>query len=186
MKKKICFVLLIMTLLVSTVIAENNSTEYGNWTVKSYVDEFDMPTGKYYCTSYTSGKFSNSAATNANLRARVLVQRSSNSSLLIGFTLFEYGNRKVINNSTKYNKPYNMIMMDGNGEKYYIDAVQPPQSEYILTKDIKDDQLILDAFTKGGTVRFHFEDAERTSTTYTFVFDDTSDFDKALAALDAK
>ncbi len=187
MKKRICFVLLMITLLVSTVIAENNFTEYGNWVVKSYVDEFDIPTGVYYCTSYTSGKFNNSAVTGADLRARVLVQRSSSdSSLLVGLTLFEYGNRKVINNSTKYNKSYNMIMMDSNGEKYYIDAVQPPQSEYILTNDSKDDQLILDAFTKGGSVRFHLEDAERTSSTYTFTFNDTTDFDKALDALDAK
>lgn len=184
MKKRICFVLLIMMLLVSTAIAENTSTQFGNWHVQSYVDEFKMPTGQYFTITTAKGTFDNSAANDEFLGVQIRCELAKNGQdYLIGFVLFEYGNHKVLNNSTRSIKTYNMVMLDSQGQKHYFIGEQAPQSTIILPEDEK---IVFDAFMKGGTVRFYIEDAERTSNNYSFALEDVTGFDKAVEMLHSK
>ena len=184
MKKIICFALLIMMLFLSTAIAENSKTQYGNWIVQSYVDEFGFPTGEYAAGMFGEGTFNNSAVNKEFLGVQLMCERSKNSQdYLFGFILVEYGNHKALNSSTKYNKAYNMVMLDSKGEKHYFDGVQPPQSAMILPQDQK---VVFDAFMQGGTIRFYIEDAERKSNNYSFTLEDVTGFDKVVETLNGK
>jgi len=184
MKKILCLALVIMMLLMSVAIAENTSVQYGNWKVQSYVDEFKMPTGQYFAVTTARGTFDNSAVNDEFLGVQIRCELAKNGQdYLIGFVLFEYGDHKVLNNSTRNNKTYNMVMLDSQGQKHYFDGIQPPQYTIILPEDEK---VVFDAFMKGGTVRFYVEDAERTSNNYSFMLEDVTGFDKAVEMLNGK
>ena len=138
MKKIVCLALLIMMLFVSAAIAENTPIQYGNWKVQSYVDEFKMPTGQYFAVTTARGTFDNSAVNDEFLGVQIRCELSSNGQdYLIGFVLFEYGNHKVLNNSTRSIKTYNMVMLDSEGQKHYFKGEQAPQYTIILPEDEK-------------------------------------------------
>ena len=186
MKKIICLMLAAM-FLVSTAFAENTTTEFGEWRVSAYVDEFEIPTGKYCAVIFPEGTFDNSAANDAFLGVKITCEYYEKyKDYIFGFTLYEYGNHMATNTSTKYNKDFNVVMLDSLGQKHYLAGAQAPQSYIILFLEPGDNKTIFDAFMQGGTVRFYIEETERPINNYSFTIEDCGGFDKVIERMNSK
>ena len=187
MKKIICLVMLAAMLLISTAFAENTTIEFGEWRVTTYVDEFEMPTGKHGAVILPEGTFDNSAVNDAFLGVKINCEYYEKySDYIFGFTLYEYGNHMATNTSTKYNKEFNVVMLDSLGQKHYLAGAQPPQSSLVLFLEPGDNKTIFDAFMLGGTVRFYIEETERPINNYSFTIKECGGFDKAIEMLNSK
>ena len=90
------------------------------------------------------------------------------------------------NTSTKYNKDFNVVMLDSLGQKHYLDGAQAPQSYIILFLEPGDNKTIFDAFMQGGTVRFYIEETERPINNYSFTIEDCGGFDKVIERMKSK
>ncbi len=98
MKKKFYLfaVLLLVMLFASTALAD---MYLGNWSIKSYIDEFNEPTGNLYVTNkyWIEGTFNNSAANNRPAYMSILDDNTH-----CAIVLYEYDkNSKVKNYSTE-------------------------------------------------------------------------------------
>ncbi len=156
----------------------SDSQDVGIWTVKAYVDEFDLPTDDYYIVNEDAfdGTFSNSATTNSTLKAYLFYQAIGVSQGdIVSIRLLEYGNYKVTNPySTSCD--YNIVIMDSGGNKTQLKGRMLPNSYDVY---ITDTQPILDALREGGTVRFAITEKEDPLTKYIITIDDATGFDVA-------
>ena len=157
---------------------ENDETaqDTGIWTVRAYIDEFNLPTDEYYITNETAftGTFSNSATTNSPLAAYLYCEQYDGRDML-SIRLLEYGRSRVNNpySSTRY---YDITVMDADGVRYYTEG-----SMYSGSYDVNvlDEQLVLDALKKGGTVRLAITESDDPLTKYIITIDDASGFSAA-------
>ena len=157
---------------------ENDETaqDTGIWTVRAYIDEFNLPTDEYYIANETAftGTFSNSATTNSPLAAYLYCEQYDGRDML-SIRLLEYGRSRVNNpySSTRY---YDITVMDADGAKYYTEG-----SMYSGSYDVYvlDEQLVLDALKKGGTVRLAITESDDPLTKYIITIDDASGFSAA-------
>lgn len=99
------------------------------WEKAYYVDEFNNPTNQAYIrnSSLFVGVFSNSATTNSNLYARILIDEED-----LAIKLWEYGRNEVNAYSTTY---YNITILDKNGTKHYTTGTMYKNSERIYLED---------------------------------------------------
>lgn len=76
---------------------ERCGQSFGDWRIDYSVDDFNQPTDEWYITEdeYLVGTFSNSATTNSELYANVMVDLDDN----VMIFLYEYGSRQVKNSS---------------------------------------------------------------------------------------
>ena len=148
----------------------------GIWTVRAYIDEFNLPTDEYYITNETAfiGTFSNSATTNSTLAAYLFCEQYDGNDML-RIRLLEYGSSRVNNpySSTRY---YDITVMDADGVRYYTEG-----SMYSGSYDVYvlDEQLVLDALKKGGTVRLAITERDDPLTNYIITIDDANGFSAA-------
>lgn len=166
-----------------TAAASSKSANMGIWTLKAYVDEFDMPTDEYFIVNKQifTGKFSNSATNNSELEAVVFCERTRDNSEYISIRLFEYGKYRV-NNTFSKTRYYDIVMMDNAGSKYYFEGYISPEHSDILVDDDVSVSNIINALKKGGTVRFAITDQNNNLTKYIFSIDNATGFENAYDA----
>lgn len=103
--------------------------EVNVWQTSFYVDEFNNPTDEAYVKNTTAfiGTFSNSATTNSELHARILIDADD-----VAVKLWEYGWSEVNAYSTTY---YDIILLDDNGDKHYTTGTMYKNGERIHFAD---------------------------------------------------
>jgi len=150
----------------------------GVWLLKAYVDEFDLPTDEYYIANGTAftGTFSNSATTNSELTSYIFSSKSTYDykeydSLRV--RLVEYG-RNVVNNPYSRSRDYDVVIMDGEGRKYYTSGTMYSESKDVY---MDDEQILLDALKKGGTVRLAITESDNSLNKYIITIPDATGFD---------
>lgn len=134
------------------------------WEIHQSVDKFDRPTGESYISpSPCFGTFTNSATTNAELMAGMLINKKN-----IAFILWEYGDY-IANNPFSFANYYAIYLLDANGVEYTINGVMPEnaQAVYISSNDWS---TLLDALKIGGTVKVVIEEKD-SITKYNFSID---------------
>lgn len=157
--------------------ATNKPTQdTGVWTMKAYVDEFNLPTNEYYIVNETGfkGTFSNSATTNSVLEAYLFYEGTDKYDIL-SIRLLEYGDYRV-NNPYSLSRDYNIAVMDADGNKSRVTGIMFSDSYDVY---VTDEQPILDALKKGGTVRLAITEKEDPLTKYIITIDDAAGFDIA-------
>ncbi|MEG1014795.1 MAG: hypothetical protein RSI33_11125 [Clostridia bacterium] len=162
---------------VSDAAAAPAEADTGIWEIRTFVDEFDMPTDVYLICTAAVGSFSNSATTDSDLGVGVFCEELSGKSY-ISILLLEYGEYRVKNDSSKA-RYYNAIVMDCDGNKTYFDSdrgtgpIMPGDDQELYFADDKESQQIIDILKKGGTVRFAIIERDDSNTKYLFSFDAT-------------
>jgi len=148
---------------------QNSSSDLGNWNIKYYVDDFGDPTNSGYVTNdgFLVGKFSNSASTNAELKAYFIVRDSAN----IAIKLFEYGSSVVKAYSTD---TYDIKVKDSNGEIFSMSGsiyeggdrlhIDPSYKKKHISKM---HQILL----KGGSITLVIKSTNHSLSTYKISFD---------------
>jgi|GEM_PF-391928 len=115
----------IKNILIPVLAMLTCSTSYGQWTQKYYVDDFGDKTSKTYIDYVDNyGTFSNSATSNSELKAKIVISYSENDSLPdILFDLYEYGKGPAVGNAIGDAK-YKLIikLFDNTTETYYLHA----------------------------------------------------------------
>lgn len=98
---------------IGSEIETEESKAENPWIIRNYVDDFNRPTDDQYITNeyYINGTFSNSAATDSDLKVLFLIDKD-----YIRIELYEYGNNAV-NNPYSKDKEYSIKALDAkNGE----------------------------------------------------------------------
>lgn len=158
MKRLVCWLILVCMLISSNALASGAES----WSKGHYVDEFGDRTGKEYAYIVLQGTFSNSATTDSELTATIMVDWDS-----IEFNLLQYGSSKVINS---FNKPtYTVRVKDGNDEVYTFTGRYNKDTCRICVYNLQgqSDQL-RSILLKGGKIRFSITDDNFPSTKYNF------------------
>lgn len=108
------------------------------WKTSFYVDEFNNPTSEAYLrnSDVFVGTFSNSATTNSQLYARILIDADD-----ISIKLWEYGSHEVNTFSTTY---YNITLLDDDGNKHYTRGTMYKNGDRIRLQDFTFASLLLD------------------------------------------
>lgn len=160
---------------IDNLATEANDEDFGNWDVKYYVDQFNLPTDEAYI-SYNdlfTGTFSNSATSDSLLYAKLLIDED------ITIMLYEYGSQQV----TAYSSTdYNIIMLDENGNKTQLVGVMHDNGDrVIITRDYT--QTVLDALKAGGEISFYLAEKDHSITNYLFTIPDATGFDNAYNSI---
>ena len=111
--------LIIIVIYLSSIISPAVAIDYGNWSLKYYVDEFGDDTDLKYIIVDTEGLFSNSATTDSLLYVRMIISADNPNEPYFNF--FEYGSRPL----TSYDSsgdPYRCSMKNSNNEKQKLYA----------------------------------------------------------------
>ena len=159
--------------------ADADPENLGMWVLRWYVDEFKLPTDKGYITNslYINGTFSNSATTDSKLKVAVLVDYENDVSIF----LYEYGDNRVKNSSSKNREYYTVTMMDNDGTRHSMKGYIFAGGDR-LNFDDEDEATIIEALSANGTVRFSIKEDDGMSS-YLFAITDTSYFSNAYAKL---
>lgn len=121
-----------------------------------------------------NGTFSNSATTNSTLSAFLFYEGTEKYDLL-SIRLLEYGNHRVKNPYSK-SRDYKIVVMDSDGNKTNAEGTMFANSYDV---SVTDEQPILNALKKGGTVRLAITEKEDPLTKYIITIDDATGFDVA-------
>ena len=174
---------LIMTLLmVLSLVSALGEADSNNiiWTKKSFVDEFDDPTGEYYLVSnLLEGTFSNSATKDSKLSACIFFLPSNNS---ITIRLLEYGDKRV-NNPFSKNKIYDLVFKDADGEKYTTTGIMYSKSEDVYFSGGAVAGKLIYSLMKGGTVKFSLSEQDNSLVKYIFSIPNADGFEEGYYSL---
>ena len=169
----VCIVLVLM-LAATGAMADQY---FGSWTLKAFVDEFDLPTNDYYAVTTTkNGHFSNSATNRSDLTAVVFFQNwSDTKTAFVKIRLFEYGNNRVSNNSSKNRAYYDVLVMDTAGNKISMTGFIPTQGTelafYTFTANDDNAKLVKILSAGSGTVRFSITKRDNPLNKYVFAIE---------------
>ena len=169
--KKIVAVFMALALLL---IAFSATAEQSNnsWEFRHYVDEFNEPTDKWYVTTTTTGTFSNTATTNSEVTAVMIIDEQN-----IAIMLNEYGHFPVTNISSK-SKEYAILIKDRNDEVHSYQGYMTSGSDRIIlwsdesfgpydsTHTLYSE--IITILSAGGNIRFAISEGGNSVTKYTF------------------
>lgn len=156
-------------------VAIANPEELGAWHIDYYVDEFNIPTDEKYIFMYgANGTFSNSATTDSELEAAIVVDKNK-----IAFTLVEYGRYPVKGNFRKMT--YSITVLDADGNKTNMSATLQENDDKIYI-DQKYKAKMLELLGKNGILIFSIKD-KKYGSSYVFTLEDTSFFENAYNAL---
>lgn len=144
--------------------------DFGKWTLRYYVDEFDMPTDSAYICSkeYIIGTFNNIVANDALLEVQFIVDTES-----IGFILYEYGSNLVKNPANGNPKWFNITMRTPTETKELGTGWMGRGYDRVFF-DRYDYGKIINALKAGGEVKFLVVDQDNTSTSYLFSVDSSN------------
>lgn len=151
-----------------TSAIETDENRYGQWTISEYVNDFDEPTGeKYVFQKTTNGSFSNSATTNSELTAEILIDKDD-----VRIMLKEYG---------KYyakDEEFIAFQVKRHEEIVTLRGFNFINNQGYITID--DDSILKNILLKGGEVKF-YGNVNNGRSTYNFSFNG----DKLKEALQA-
>lgn len=125
-----------------------SSSGMGKWYIKNYVDEFKEETDEKYIAQISFGSFSNSATTNSNLTAVLVIDTDD-----FRIKLEEYGSLIVKNEGSM-----NLSVKDKDGEvtafEMYNDSDGYLNFKYSNNKST-DYERMIQILLKGGTAKFY-------------------------------
>lgn len=155
----------------------NSTNTDGAWYTDYYVDDFKQPTDEWFITEneYLVGTFSNSATTDAELAAEVMVDLEDH----ITIFLYEYGSQQVKNSSESYVDKYNITMRLPDGTDHNITGTMYCGGDRIYIDDGYIDE-VLTALKGEGNIMFRITNAERTVESYMITVE-TSNFAEEYA-----
>lgn len=171
--KRMLALVLAMVLLLTALPAIAEGT--GIWEKREYVDEFNEPTGAWYVTTTATGTFSNTATTNSEVTAVLIIDEQN-----IAIMLYEYGHYPVTNTSSKMLE-YSVRIKDGNDETYTYEGFLAAGSDRIVlwsdesfgaydsTRTLYSEMINI--LSAGGNVRFAISEGGNSVTKYTFQVD---------------
>ncbi len=102
---------------------------FGPWRIDFYVDEFNLPTDDAYIRNdpLFAGTFSNSATTNSNMYALIIMDSDG-----IAIKLWEYSTHEVKASSLTQ---YTITVLDDTGTKHYLSGKMNKGGERIFLSD---------------------------------------------------
>ena len=135
------------------------------WEIAYYVDEFNNPTNEAYIKNsrYFVGTFSNSATTNSELNAIVLIDKNRTA-----IRLWEYGWSEV----KGYSKTtYNITYLDSSGNRTYSTGTLNANSDRIVLSDSK----LITLIQQNPSLRVYIEENSQYGYNTTYLFTITRD-----------
>ena len=125
-----------------------------------------MPTDDGYLSTIVEGTFSNSATTNDELIARMIVDEGS-----CAVALYEYDSYRV---KGSYDIAYDVKVKDGKGDVHTMRGYLYDGGDRVYFSDY---ELMIDILSQGGVVRFNLTNRDRPIEEYTFSIDATDFLD---------
>ena len=139
----------------------SNEPQLGDWRIDNYVDDFNEKTSVKYIRQTSFGTFSNSATTNSDLAAIIIIDNNN-----IRFQLLEYGSHHV-----KASETIQFKIKDKEGEIFEFKAFINESGYINLSSDRKKGyDSLLAALLKGGEVKFYAVRDYYGRSTYNFSF----------------
>lgn len=160
--------------LTATFVADSIARykETGNWIIKHFVDEFQQETKEGYIVTYGNGNFTNSATTNSELTAEIIITDKEELQIFLN----EYGSQPVKSYASS-GSSYKVKLLK-NGEEVISNGIM--YSDRITVKDRK----IIAPIKEGGKIKIYLKENSEygIGSSYLFEFDATN-YDKAIAKL---
>ena len=142
------------------------------WKIAYYLDEFNNVTKESYVTNleYFVGSFTDAEATNAKLYARVLIDNNN-----VSINLWKEGKTELKGCVTT---EYSVTILDGKGEKHYIDGTLYKNSNYVVF----DNEPFITLLKNNDTLKIYMEEnlEEDYNATYLFTIK-KGDFDSVFS-----
>lgn len=162
--------------------AQNTNENTDNWEIRYYMDQFNQPTSKAYVVnkSIVSGAFSNTATTDSELDAQLIIEDGK-----VSIRLWEYGDMLV---KSSYSKDYNITMRRTDGTDCYLTGRISSGGDRINVVDkgeyFYNPNTIIEELQKDGNVGFYITEEERLSTKYLFIVETDNFADTYKSFLD--
>ena len=138
---------------------ERCGKSFGTWKITFYVDEFKNPTDEAYVTNSNVfyGKFSNSATTNSNLQAQILIDADG-----VAVKLWEYGSLLV---DAYTSTSYKVTVLDDNQVKHHLTGIMYKGGDRIHLAD----RTLVDLLSTNTEVQIYIEEVSNgVNSTYLF------------------
>lgn len=162
----------------SSIKSKEDPNQLGDWETGNYVDDFGDKTNEKFIEQSAYGSFSNSATTNSDLVARILIDKNN-----IRFQLKEYGRHPVNRGSIDFKMKRNdSIIGKFTMSAYDYGYVQFPSYESDKNNKIK---KLKKTLLQGGKIKFYGEINSYGRSTYNFVLN-CDYLQNALKELDKK
>jgi len=178
MKKLLIFtVLTTLFLAMCTIsVAKAQATSKSQWSVRTYVDEFEEPTNEKYMRNTTQGKFSNTATTNSCLRVVFLVDYELPAYISQGekpvkipkirIMLYEYCRNHPVKNSYDGGTEYTVKVKSNKGDTRVFAKVMNFDDR--LRFDSSDSYKLHKIFKSATTLKFFIYESDTPTTKYQF------------------
>ena len=188
MLRRLAYLSFIFSCLI--VSSSANSEEYGNWSLKYFVDEFgDKTDNKYIIISDWDGSFSNSATQGSLLNVSMLIASSYLN--FPYFKLYEYGRNNPLKGYYSDGHKYTCSIRNSQGVKISIHLLLADDTNFLdiqtynKLKSISYNKLIsifLEWVEKEEQVKFACFNQEREIEKYLFKLNFTG-YNEAVSAL---
>lgn len=122
-----------------------SSSGLGKWYIKYYVDEFKEETDEKYISQISYGSFSNSATTNSNLTAVIVIDKDN-----FRIKLEEYGSQVVKNEGSMQ-----ISVKDKDGEVTAFEMYNDSDGYLNFYHKTTDYGRMIEILLKGGTAKFY-------------------------------
>jgi len=149
---------------------ESEPEEDAVWVIRYFVDQFNQPTEYRFISGETrfTGTFGNTAVNNARLSANMVICND-----YIAIVLFEYGNNRVMNASSRSSQSYNIIInVPPNNTRHTLSGSIRPNGDRIIidggATGRSHNTSVISALRGTGDIDFFIERADRTTTNYLF------------------
>lgn len=132
------------------------STAEGIWYADYYLDDSQQPTDRWYITVKTpfTGTFNDIASSDGELTAELQADQEGG----IAFSLYRYGNSKLINTFPDQTLAYNITMRTPDGADHSLTgAIQASEDRLAVSEE--DCPAVLEALQGEGTVSFYIEES---------------------------
>tara|TARA_B100002003_G_scaffold136455_1_gene126124 strand:- start:518 stop:1066 length:549 start_codon:yes stop_codon:yes gene_type:complete len=180
MLRRLAYLSVIFSCLI--VSSSANSEEYGNWSLKYFVDEFgDKTDNKYIIISDRDGSFSNSATQGSLLYVRMLIDSRYIDEPY--FKLYEYGGGNPLKGYYSDGHRYTCSVKNSQGVKSSIYLFLADDTNFLdIQTNNKLKSIFLEWVEKEGQVKFACFNQERKIEKYLFKLDFTG-YNEAMSAL---
>lgn len=187
LKEDIDTLIAVNKMLANNDTEEKDNEDLGIWVKKYFVDSFKDPTDEKYITTKTliKGTFSNSAATNKDLKVKLIISQNYSSEAkgyipAIAIELYEYGSNKVKNSGLK-EAEYTIYTKTDDGNVDYTRGFMYKNGDRIYLKKDSSNEVLFNMIKNNKTLKFKIdEETKYSKSTYNFTIDDTTGFDNAF------
>lgn len=172
-KMLVLFLILSLIMSITPVIAETTA-DTGIWENRAYVDDFGDPTDEYYYTAKMSGSFSNSATTDSEATATIIIDQSNEDSS-VALIIYEYGNQQVKNPYSSAQE-YEIKIKDSYGTVHTYSGYMYSDRLYIYDSEYCSWSPVEDIFARGGRIQFAIHPVDNKLTKYSFTIEDATGY----------